>query len=125
MNMVQVCITGMLGVLFAIILKQQKPEYSMVVMIGTCCILFAYAISYIESVISVIISYGKEINNDSYITIILKVIGITYVCEFCSNICKDAGYGAIASQVELFGKVAILFAGMPIMIALFELIGNI
>lgn len=125
MNMMQVSVIGMLGTMFAILLKNYKPEYSVIIMIGTCCILFAYALSYLEAITSVLEKYSDELNNDGYVTIILKVVGMTYVSEFSASICRDAGYSAIASQVELFGKVVILFAGTPIIIALFEMISNL
>ena len=31
------------------------------------------------------------------------------MAQFAAEICKDAGYGAVGSQIELFGKVSILF----------------
>lgn len=46
---------------------------------------------------------------DSYLSILLKIIGITYIADFSSNVCKDAGYSAIAGQIEIFGKISILW----------------
>lgn len=40
----------------------------------------------------------------SYLTLLFKVVGITWISELVSGICKDSGYSAVASQVELFGK---------------------
>ena len=47
---------------------------------------------------------------------------LTYLAEFSSDLCKDAGAGALASQVELFGKLSILVLCMPIMTSLLETI---
>ena len=55
-----------------------------------------------------------------YIAIMLKMVGITYIAQFSSGICKDAGYQAIAAQIEIFGKLAILVVGMPVLLALLE-----
>ena len=46
--------------------------------------------------------------------------GISYVAEFSSGICRDAGYGAIGKQIEIFGKLSILAVSMPIVLALLE-----
>jgi len=35
-------------------------------------------------------------------------------------VCRDAGEGAIASKVELAGKVIILLAALPVLIAVLE-----
>ena len=50
----------------------------------------------------------------------MKMIGITYIAEFASGICKDAGYGSLVSQIEIFGKLSILAVSMPILLALME-----
>ena len=50
----------------------------------------------------------------------LKVIGITYVCEFSSGVCRDAGYQAVAGQIEVLGKLTVMFAGLPILFAVIE-----
>ena len=47
---------------------------------------------------------------------------ITYIAEFSSSICKDAGYQTIAVQIEIFCKLTILALGMPVLLALLETI---
>ena len=58
--------------------------------------------------------------NNVYLTTLLKMIGITYIAEFSAGICKDAGYGALGTQIEIFGKLSILAVSMPILLALLE-----
>ena len=50
-----------------------------------------------------------------YIGILIKLIGIAYICEFAAGISKDAGYQAIASQIELVGKLTMLMVSMPVL----------
>ena len=57
-----------------------------------------------------------------YLGTLLKMIGITYIAEFSDNICKDAGYSALATQIEMFGKLAILAVSAPVLLALLETI---
>ena len=59
-------------------------------------------------------------SGQGYLSILLKVIGITYICEFSSGICKDAGYQAVAGQIEVLGKLSVMFAGLPILFAVIE-----
>ena len=56
--------------------------------------------------------------------ILLKMIGITYVAEFSANLCKDAGYQAVAGQIEMFGKLSILVISMPVLLALLDTISQ-
>ena len=69
----------------------------------------------------------REIENyieidHSYITTLLKMLGITYIADFSSAICKDAGYQAIASQIEIFGKLTVMVLSMPVLYALLNTI---
>ena len=68
---------------------------------------------------------GYLYDNYKYLTVLLKAVGATYACEFCAGICKDAGYGGIAGQVEMLGKLYILLMGMPVLLALMESIQTI
>jgi stage III sporulation protein AD len=51
---------------------------------------------------------------EMYLIILLKIIGISYLVEFGAQVCRDAGEGAIASKIELAGKVMILVMAVPI-----------
>ena len=58
----------------------------------------------------------------AYVAILLKMLGITYVSELVSAICKDAGYQATASQIELFCKLSVMVLSIPVLMALLETI---
>ncbi len=60
--------------------------------------------------------------NMVYVETILKIIGIAYIAEFAAQITKDAGQGAIASKIELAGKIIILAMAIPILTVLIETI---
>ena len=60
--------------------------------------------------------------NYSYLALLFKAVGATYACEFCAGICKDAGYQAVAVQIEIFGKLAVLVLSIPVLLALLTVI---
>ena len=60
-----------------------------------------------------------------YLGILLKMIGITYVAEFGANLCSDAGYNAVAEQIEFYGKLMVLAVSIPILMTLIETISSI
>jgi stage III sporulation protein AD len=55
----------------------------------------------------------------------MKVVGITYLCEFSAGICKDAGFAAVSDQIEILGKLSVLFAGLPILLTVIRQIYGI
>lgn len=58
--------------------------------------------------------------NYTFISVLLKITGIAFLTEFSVNICKDAGEGAIATKVEMAGKVLIIALSIPIISALLD-----
>lgn len=125
MDILKIAMIGVTGVFLAIPLKSYKAEYGMLISLGTCISIFVYLITKLEIVIDYIGRIEAVLNMDGdYIKLLLKMMGITYVSQFAAEICKDAGYQAISSQIEMFAKVSILFVSMPVLIALLQTVGE-
>ena len=107
-------------------LKNIKSEYSVVIMIVGCVIIFFYSISGIIKVVEIL---KKIINdtgiNDEQIIILLKIMGISYIAEFVSDIAKDSGYSALSNQIQIYGKITILVVSVPILEALINCINGL
>ena len=117
---------GIIAVSFIIILKNQKPEIALICVIASSIIMLAFIFNELKSVISLINSLILNSSIDSsYIKIILKVIGISYLVEFGKDICKDAGESAIATKIDMGGKVMIVAISIPIISSLLETIVKI
>ncbi len=117
--MIQAGMIGVIGVMLAVQLKGNKSEYGVYVSVAVSVILFVLIserLGIFVRTVKDLVSYSKI--ETSYFSVILKMLGITYIAEFASGICKDAGYQTIAGQIETFGKLTILALGMPILTAL-------
>ncbi|MCI8872748.1 MAG: stage III sporulation protein AD [Lachnospiraceae bacterium] len=125
MDILKIAVLGIAGMLLGILLKDQKKEYELFVTLGVSLCIFYFIMSKLELVLSVINRMQEYVRLDTgYIAILIKMIGITYVAEFSSNLCKDAGYQAVAGQIEMFGKLSILVISMPVLLVLLETIGE-
>lgn len=125
MDILKIAVLGIAGMLLGILLKDQKKEYELFVTLGVSLCIFYFIMSKLELVLSVINRMQEYVRLDTgYIGILIKMIGITYVAEFSSNLCKDAGYQAVAGQIEMFGKLSILVISMPVLLVLLETIGE-
>jgi len=123
MNIVQIGILGIAGAVFAIQLKQNKAEFSIYLCVGISLLIFSSILGYMEVIVEAMREVAASIHlNNTYITTLLKMLGVTYVAEFASGICKDAGYQTIASQIEIFSKLTILVLSLPIIVALLNTI---
>ena len=125
MNSIQIALLGVVGTLLALQFKSGKSEYGIYVSLAVSLFLFLCMLSRLEIFVRTVKKIADYIKLDSgQMSILLKMAGVTYVAEFASGICKDAGYQNIAVQIEIFTKLTILAIGMPVLLALLELIGD-
>lgn len=123
MDMIKIGLFAMAAVLLGTQLRPHRQEYSLYIGLAAAIIIFSYTAGYMGEIKDRLWELQRYFGaGNQYFTILFKVIGITYLCEFCAGICKDAGYQSIAAQIELFGKVVVLLAGMPVFLALVEVI---
>lgn len=125
MNSIQIAFFGVVGTLLALQFKSGKSEYGIYVSLAVSLFLFLCMLSRLEIFVRTVKKIADYIKLDAgQMSILLKMAGVTYVAEFASGICKDAGYQNIAVQIEIFTKLTILAIGMPVLLALLELIGD-
>lgn len=121
--MIQVCVIAAAGMFAAIIVKKDKPEYATLIILLVSFLIALKVIGVFGEVLEEIQAWRKLLQeNVVYVNLLLKLVGITYLCEFAANICRDAGYSTLSSHVELFGKVMIMMAGLPIVKTMIEMI---
>ena len=121
----QIILIALAGVFLAVFIKTSKPEYAMVVGMATALIIFYFVMELFLSLKERLSGLtGVFAENTMYFKVLFKMMGVAYLCEFCCGMCKDAGFQTVGSQVEIFGKIAILLSGVPIIIALVETIQN-
>ncbi|MBQ9765293.1 MAG: stage III sporulation protein AD [Lachnospiraceae bacterium] len=124
--MLQISIFAIIAVLIAIQLKGIKAEYSFYAILVAGIIIIFYGVQKLESVIDTINLIQSYIPIDTvYMGTLIKMMGITYLTEFSVGICKDAGYQAVAGQIEVFGKLTILAVSMPVITALLETVRSL
>lgn len=125
MNSIQIALLGVVGTLLALQFKSEKSEYGIYVSLAVSLFLFLCMLSRLEIFVRTVKKIADYIKLDAgQMSILLKMAGVTYVAEFASGICKDAGYQNIAVQIEIFTKLTILAIGMPVLLSLLELIGD-
>ncbi|NMA83824.1 MAG: stage III sporulation protein AD [Epulopiscium sp.] len=126
MDMMQIVILGIVATVLSLILKKQNPEYSLYISIVTGVLIFFMTLNKLSIVLDMIKRIVEEIEISTvYIQVIFKIIGISYLAEFGSQLCKDAGENAISSKIEFAGKVLIMVLSAPILMTLMDLIKNL
>ncbi len=126
MQIIQIIGIGFVATILIIILKKQKPEIAVQVSIVTGVVIFMLLVSKLSAVVDVLGNYAEKAGiKPVYFATVLKITGIAYIAEFGAEICKDAGESAIASKIELAGKVIIVVLAVPIITSMLDLIMEI
>ncbi|WLR57631.1 stage III sporulation protein AD [Mesobacillus subterraneus] len=123
MEILQITGVALIATFLTLIVKEQKPNFAFLLIVFTGSAIFLFLVDQIYQIISMIQSLAANAKvNLVYVETILKIIGIAYIAEFAAQITKDAGQGAIASKIELGGKILILTMTIPILTVMIETI---
>ena len=123
MEVVKIVGISIFAVAMIIVLKNQRPEMALMLSIATGVMIMLFAIYKMSSIVNVLNELiTKSGVNKDFLLIIVKVIGIAYIVEFGKNICIDAGQSAIATKLEMAGKVIIVVLTIPLISSLVNLL---
>ncbi len=125
MDIFQLIGIGLAGAVAAVILRQTKPEFALAVTLATGGALLFFIITGLGSVaeeIKEVVELGGIDNK--YFAALIKIIGVSYITEIASELCRDAGSGAIAVKLEMVGKVFIMILSLPIIKGFLEVCTN-
>ncbi|NLP51626.1 stage III sporulation protein AD [Bacillus sp. RO1] len=124
--MLQIVGLGLIATFLALVVKEQKPTFAFMLVVFVGCAIFLFLVEQVFDVIRMLERIAINANvNLIYVETILKIVGIAYIAEFGAQITKDAGQGAIASKIELAGKILILAMAIPILTVIIETIINL
>jgi len=114
------------GAVLAVLLKQYCKEQSMILSLGVCVIVFAGAVSVLSPVLDRLeVLFTQSGLDESYISLVFKATAICFITQITSDICRDSGESAIASALELWGRVSIIFMSVPLIESIVEKITEI
>lgn len=123
MDIIKISLIGVGGVMLGFLLKGTKPEYASFITMGIGIVILGLAVGKISYLFEALRELQKSLPVDgSYISALVKMLGITYIGQFSSGICKDAGYTATGVQIEMFCKLSLMVLSMPILLALLQTI---
>lgn len=121
MEIVQIVGLGLIATILALVIKEQKPMFAFLLAVASGVIIFYFLIDKIAEVIAILERLAVQADlHLVFLETILKIIGIAYIAEFGAQMTRDAGQGAIASKIEMAGKVLILVMAVPIIQIIIE-----
>ncbi|MEG0318389.1 MAG: stage III sporulation protein AD [Niameybacter sp.] len=123
MDIIRLTGFALAAVILSLFVGESHRTAGNLIRIFACSLLLILILPQLGVIFSIITDLSTKMSlEDFFLKIIFKIVGIAYVAEFGYQLCKDAGESAIASKVQLAGKVLILVLASPIILALIELI---
>ncbi|NLK65822.1 MAG: hypothetical protein GX289_12125 [Tissierellia bacterium] len=104
-------ITLILGITLSKFNSEFKVYITVIFGILVLFLLFTELKVYVEEIANLFVRY--EIRTE-YFNTILKIVGIAYICDFISLLCKDLDYESVGKKVEIAGKLIILIYSIDI-----------
>ena len=117
---------GLISAVLCVFIKNTKPEFSLLLSIITSVVLILFIIPHFRQVIFELKEISEIIDVDNaYFVPVFKVIGIAYITQIGGELCRDSGENAIASKIELAGKIAIIIITIPVAYKMISVINGI
>ena len=111
------------SVCLILVIREQRSEIALLLTIFTSVSLLLIIVYKLEGVYQLLSTLIEKsgINKD-FLAIIMKITIIAYVVEFGKNICQYASQSAIATKLEMAGKVIIVVLSLPVMTSLVNIL---
>lgn len=123
MDIIKIIGVGLIALIIIIIVKQYRPEFTMYVSVAAGIIILLLVMDKLSAIIDLLTNLANKTSiNNEFIFLLIKITGIAILTEFASSVCKDSGETAIASKVDMGGKVIIIAMSIPIIASLLETI---
>ena len=114
MDSIKICAFGIMCAIICVLIRHYRNEFSMPAKLGSIILIFGIVIG----MLSPIFTYLKELMGNTlsseYSAIIIKAIGIGYLTQISSELCRECGEGTIATGIETVGKVEIIILSLPL-----------
>ncbi len=123
MNILQISGLALTAVALAVLLRQYRAEYAMALGLMVSVVVLLALMPVLKETMSLLMNIASNSGASQTVGVIVKSLGIAFVAGIAADVCRDAGESAMASKVELAGKVAILSLAMPMatqLMGLFE-----
>lgn len=123
MDIIKIIGIGLISLIVIIIIKQYRPEFAVYVSLIAGALILVLVLDKMSGVINLLTNLANKTSiNKDFIFLLIKITGIAFLTEFAVSICKDAGESAIATKIDMGGKVMIIAVSIPIISSLLETI---
>lgn len=126
MNVLAIAVLCLTATVLCKVMNKYSEEYSMFISLAVCILVLMSVIVFISPALETInnLFTGAGISSDN-IDILVKGLGICYITQLAQDVCKDNDYEAMATQVEMVGKVSLIILALPLFTRLVNIVNEL
>lgn len=117
------CLTG---AVLAAVLKKKTPELALLLALTVVAVVAAVLIRVIDNIVTVMEHIMRLGNLPAELFgPLFKTVGIAMVSRLGSDLCRDAGEGAMASVLEISGSLGAIVVSLPLFEAVWDMLQSV
>lgn len=123
MDILKIAAFALCAAILASASEKYTPWVSVLISLGAGTVIMLYLMPSAKLAADRLKTLFSLTGGDSgYITLLLKVIGISFVAQISSQICADAGQKAIGDKIETAARIFIAVCTLPLISDMLKLI---
>ena len=113
---------ALVGLVALLVLRTYKPEWAVFIRVAVTVLAVGMILIPAGTVLAYVteLSEGTGAPNGEAWSILLKALGVAFLSETASAICRDSGESGLAGWVEMAGKLEILLLAFPLIRTVME-----
>ena len=112
---VRICFFAILCISVSTLLKQIRPDMLSFLRIGFAIVVSTITLGVLNPILVYVRSLLSGTSLDEIGETLLKALGIAFLSQICSDICRDCGENSAAAGVELMARLEILLLSLPML----------
>lgn len=99
----------------AVVLRQYKSEYAIFTVVAAAVLIYGLILGGFRQIMDFLTELSLSIENaGAYLAVMLKCFATAVITEISCDICRDSGESALATKIQLAGKIAIIIIAIPL-----------
>ena len=123
--LLKACAAVIVSLVLLLILEQRDKHVALLLCVAICCMLIIVWADFLQPIVLFFRQIQRTAALDSSVlSILLKSVGITLICEITSLICIESGYGSLGKVLQFMGMAMVLYVSLPLFHSLLDCISQ-
>lgn len=120
-TIVKICATAFLALCAILLLRDSKHSHTGYIVIAVGIAVASRVVINLSEAVGCLQNLADGTSVSGYLPTLLRAAGISYITDFTSGLCRDAGEENIAGYVEIAGRSELILLSLPLISELAEL----